>query len=96
MISIKRPPITVIIAAYNRKAFLKEAIASALDQTLPRSKYEIVVIKNFRDKDIDSYIKKNHLKSVLSNTASNGGFIVDAFKKSRGDVICFLVHISVI
>lgn len=82
--------ITVIIAAYGRRTFLKEAIASALDQTLPRSKYEIVVIKNFRDKDIDSYIKKNHLKSVLSNTASNGGFIIDAFKKSRGDVICFL------
>ncbi|MCL5017733.1 MAG: glycosyltransferase family 2 protein [Candidatus Parvarchaeota archaeon] len=46
--------ITVIIAAYGRRTFLKEAIASALDQTLPRSKYEIVVIKNFRDKDIDS------------------------------------------
>ncbi len=87
---ISPPPITVIIAAYGRKQFLKEAITSVLYQTLPQSKYEIVVIKNFLDKGIDSYIKKNYIKSVLSNTANNGGFIIDALKKSRGDVICFL------
>ena len=70
------PFITVIIAAYNRKAFLKEAIASALDQTLPRSKYEIVVIKNFRDKDIDSYPPGGNLIVMPGNTNVTSYFFI--------------------
>jgi glycosyltransferase involved in cell wall biosynthesis len=43
----RKPYISVIITAHNRKEFLKEAIQSALNQTLERSNYEILVIKNF-------------------------------------------------
>jgi Glycosyl transferase family 2. len=57
--------ISVIITAYNRKEFLLDAIKSALKQTLPKDKYEIIVIKNFKDNLIDDFINENNIKSIL-------------------------------
>ena len=45
------PFISVIITAHNRKEFLLEAVNSALNQTLPKDEYEIIVVKNFQDFD---------------------------------------------
>jgi len=84
------PYISVIITAYNRKEFLLDAFNSALNQTLDRSKYEIIVTKNFTDDKIDSYIKKNGGKLVLFEKGSIGEHVVDALKYAKGEVICFL------
>ncbi len=86
----KKTFITVIIDAYGRKQFLKGAIVSALNQSLSKSKYEIIVIKNFKDRNLDSFIKKNHIKSVFSTKVKVGAFIMDALKTSKGNVISFL------
>jgi glycosyltransferase involved in cell wall biosynthesis len=51
--------ISVIIIAYNRKIFLKDAIKSVLNQSLDRNLYEIIIVKNFNDKDIDDFIDPN-------------------------------------
>ena len=56
---MNNPYISVIISAYNRKDFIMKAIESALDQDIDKSKYEIIVIKNFVDKDLDRFLKKN-------------------------------------
>jgi Glycosyl transferase family 2. len=40
--------------AYNRKEFLLEAVNSALNQTLPEDEYEIIVVKNFEDRESTS------------------------------------------
>jgi len=84
------PYISVIITAYNRKEFLLDAFNSALNQTLDRSKYEIIVTKNFTDDKIDSYIKKNGGKLVFFEKGSIGEQVVDALKYANGEVICFL------
>jgi len=84
------PYISVIITAYNRKEFLLDAFNSALNQTLDRSKYEIIVTKNFRDSKIDSYIKKNGGKLVFFDKPGIGPRIADALKYANGEVICFL------
>jgi len=84
------PYISVIITAYNRKEFLLDAFNSALNQTLDRSKYEIIVTKNFTDYKIDSYIKKNGGKLVFFEKGSIGEQVVDALKYAKGEVICFL------
>ncbi len=42
------PLISVLITAYNRKELLSQAVDSALNQTLPRPMYEILVVKNFK------------------------------------------------
>jgi glycosyltransferase involved in cell wall biosynthesis len=85
-----KPYITVILLDYNRKEFLLDAFNSALNQTLDRSKYEIIVTKNFRDSKIDSYIKKNGGKLVFFEKGSYGEQVADALKYAKGEVICFL------
>ncbi|MEM3811936.1 MAG: glycosyltransferase [Thermoplasmata archaeon] len=56
--------ISVIITAYNRKEYLLDAIKSVINQTLNRGFYEIIVVKNFHDKDIDNYITENKVKEI--------------------------------
>jgi len=84
------PYISVIITAYNRKEFLLDAFNSALNQTLDRSKYEIIVTKNFRDSKIDNYIKKNGGKLIFFEKGSYGEQVADALKYAKGEVVCFL------
>jgi len=84
------PYISVIITAYNRKEFLLDAFNSALNQTLSRDKYEIIVTKNFTNNKIDNYIKKNGGKLVFFEEGGVGEQIVDALKYAMGEVICFL------
>ena len=84
------PYISVIITAYNRKEFLLDAFNSALNQTLSRDKYEIIVTKNFTDNKINNYIKKNGGKLVFFDKPGIGPRIADALKYAKGEVICFL------
>ena len=39
--------ISVIVTAYNRKEFLKEALESLNNQTLGKDKFEVILITNF-------------------------------------------------
>jgi len=84
------PYISVIITAYNRREFLLDAFNSVLNQTLDRSKYEIIVTKNFTDAKIDSYIKRYGGKLVFFEKGSVGEQVADALKYAKGEVICFL------
>ncbi|WMT53758.1 glycosyltransferase family 2 protein [Ferroplasma acidiphilum] len=86
----KIPYISVIITAYNRKEFLLNAIKSVLNQTLDKKYYEIIVIKNFIDKNIDDFINKNSIIGIISTQESLGGKLIDALNISKGTVISFL------
>jgi len=90
LIPSTKPYITVILLDYNRKEFLLDAFNSALNQTLSRDKYEIIVTKNFTDDKIDNYIKKNGGKLVFFEKGTYGEQVADALKYAKGQVICFL------
>ena len=87
---MSKPFITVIIQAYKRKKFIENAIKSVLNQTLDKQKYEILVIKAFRDKKIDTLIKKYNIKSIYNPSKKEGVRLVSALNKIRGQVIAFL------
>jgi glycosyltransferase involved in cell wall biosynthesis len=82
--------ISVIIIAYNRKKYILDAIKSSLNQTLSNDKYEIIVIKNFKDDLIDKFIKENNIINIYSDEKTLSGKIVNAVKIAKGDVISFL------
>ncbi|WP_054837985.1 glycosyltransferase family 2 protein [Sulfuracidifex metallicus] len=82
------PFISVIITAHNRREFLLEAVNSALNQTLPRDEYEVIVAKNFSE--YDNILKNLGVKTVFSNEQNQGADIVNALSYTEGDVICFL------
>jgi glycosyltransferase involved in cell wall biosynthesis len=83
------PRISVLITAYNRREFLKEAVNSVLTQDYPRNAYEIIVTKNFETVH-DEYWKKRSVKLVSFPGRKVGERVADALRYCCGDVICFL------
>jgi len=85
-----QPYITVIVTAYNRMRYLPFALRSLEAQTLPRDKFEVMVVKNFDDKESDGIISRNGWKDVYNDDPYQGRKIVVGLEESRGDVITFL------
>ena len=83
------PYISVIITAYNIKEFLLNAIKSVLKQTLEKKYYEIIVIKNFLDKDIDDLIDEKKIKHILME-GTLGEFLYKGISEANGEIISFL------
>lgn len=85
--------ISVIIIAYNRSNYIKAALDSVLNQSIERSKYEIIVVKNFKDSYIDNLKIDNFLNITVENN-DESPFGINlwryGFSKSSGDIICFL------
>lgn len=84
------PYISVIIIAYNRKEYLLDAIKSVINQTLDKKYYEIIVIKNFYDDNIDAFATKNNIINLFSENQMLSGKIVEGIKKAKGNILCFL------
>jgi len=85
------PYISVVITAHNRKEFLKEAINSVINQTLDKDFYEIIVVKNFDDQEVDNLIGKNKIINLKSRDDSLIGVdLALGIEKARGEVISFL------
>lgn len=82
--------ITVLITAYNRKKYLKEAVLSVLDSSIDRELYEIIVVKNFIDTEIDSFLTENHVIVINTQNENIGKQIALGISKASGEVISFL------
>ncbi len=65
------------------------AIKSVLNQRLDKKYYEIIVIKNFRDKNIDDFIKDKKIKEILIE-GTMGEFLYKGISEANGEVISFL------
>jgi len=87
---VEKPFISVIVTAYNRKEFLLQAVSSALRQTLPRDFYEVIVVKNFEDEEIDRWLEGWGVRSVLSEAPEQGEQLAAALEEAKGEVLSFL------
>ena len=87
---MKRPLISVIVTAYNRREFIRDAVNSAINSVLPKDEYEIIVIKNFRDEYVDNIVEKIGGKSIFTNLISIGAKAALGIDAAEGDVITFL------
>ena len=82
--------ISVIVTAYNRKRYLPFALRSLEAQTLPRDRFEVIVVKNFEDKKSDNIISRNGWKDVYNDDLYHGRMVLTGLEESRGEVITFL------
>ncbi|MFP3287237.1 MAG: glycosyltransferase family 2 protein [Acidilobus sp.] len=85
-----QPYISVIVTAYNRRRYLPFALRSLEAQTLPRDKFEVIVVKNFDDKESDDIVSRNGWKDVYEDSTYHGRKILAGLEESRGEVITFL------
>jgi len=87
---LNQPYISVIVTAYNRRRYLPFALRSLEVQTLPRDKFEVIVVKNFDDKESDGIIFRNGWKEVYNDDPYQGRMVLAGLEESRGEVITFL------
>ena len=85
-----QPYISVIVTAYNRRRYLPFALRSLEAQTLPRDRFEVIVVKNFDDKESDGIISRNGWKEVYNDDLYHGRMVLAGLEESRGEVITFL------
>ena len=84
------PYISVIATAYNRRQYLPDALRSLERQTLPKDKFEVIVVKNFEDQASDEIIRRNNWKDIVTDVVPLGGKIAIGLEEAKGDVITFL------
>jgi glycosyltransferase involved in cell wall biosynthesis len=82
--------ISVIIPVFDRRDYYLRAVKSVLNQTLRRDKYEILVIKNFEDPHIDSFLRMNGVISLYNKGISKSERVKEAFDISTGNIIAVL------
>ena len=90
MTSNELPVATILITVYNRKTYLIKAVQSVLNQTIDRRKYEIIVSKNFKDDDIDSFLDKNECINIFDPVGGIGNRLSNLISMSRSDILIFL------
>lgn len=84
------PIISVIIISHLRKKFIKIAFDSVVNQSLHRDYYEIIVVKNFIDDEIDSYIENNGGKNIYTDAQPLGDKCLIGTENSNGNILVFL------
>ena len=85
-----RPFISVVVTAYNRREYLKYAVKSVINQTLDKGLYEMIVVKNFRDSEVDKLIEGNRGRIIEMGDEPIGRYLARGINESEGEVITFL------
>lgn len=83
-------PATVLVCAHDRRQYLADAVKSVLAQDIDRSKYELVVVKSFRDREIDSHLEEAGANVLFCPDPPLSAKVVAGLHVSRGRVILLL------
>ena len=82
--------ISVIVTEYKKRGYLIHALRSVFNQTLNRDRYEVIVVKNYEDKEVDDYARKNGAKIIVSDEKWLGPKIAQGLEEAKGDIISLL------
>lgn len=84
------PIFSVVVVAHDRREYLLEALKSISQQTLPREFFEVIIVKNFVDREADDYAESNSFELVLTDVEPVGAKMSIGIEKSNGKYIAFL------
>ena len=84
------PLISVVITAYRRRHFLRSAVESVLQQSLDRRKYQVIVVKDFSDPELDRWLDSEEILTITQANPRVGGMLAAGVSAAVGDVVCFL------
>jgi glycosyltransferase involved in cell wall biosynthesis len=82
--------ISVIIISDLRKRFLKRAVESVLSQELDRDLFELIVVKRFEDKSLDTFLKVCGVRVLRCDEERIGPKYYMGLQAAKGEVIAFL------
>jgi len=84
------PYLTAFVMAHARSDYLAAAVASALDQTLDRAEYEVLVVKDYVDPELDRTLADRGVRVVTEELPRMGQMRARGIELARGEVVCFL------
>ncbi|MEM0129418.1 MAG: glycosyltransferase [Thermoplasmata archaeon] len=84
------PAISIVVTAWNRRAFLREAVQSAAAPPEPAGGREIVVVKNFEEPLLDRDLAAMGARLVLDREPAVGASVARGLAEARAPVLCFL------
>ncbi len=82
--------LSVIVMAHDRKQYIKNAVDSVLKQTLQRELYEIIIVKSFKDSDIDEYIDQNCERNIYTEEKPVSCKIKEGATSATYDIVALL------
>ncbi len=85
--------VSIIITAHNYAHYVERAIRSALDQSLPKTEYEIIVVNDASTDHTKAILENYHDEVRVFNLESNLGLSGArnfGIKKAKGQFIVFL------
>ncbi len=85
-----KPYISVIVIAHDRRRYLLEALKSIKKQTLLKDLYEVVIVKNFEDSEIDTYARSMQATLIFTKEENAGAKVSTGIKLSKGEIICMM------
>ena len=84
---MNNPDISVIIPVYNHEKFIGRSLRSILDQSIDKSRYEVIVINDFSTDNSKEIISKYSNKITIVENPENKGLPFSlnvGIKKARG------------
>ncbi len=84
------PELAVVVGAFERDEFLPSALRSVVAQTLPRERFELVVVKSFRHDTIDRELAELGATVVFDRSVEAGRFLRRGVAAARAPWIAFL------
>jgi hypothetical protein len=87
----KAPPLlSVLVFAYQRREFLREALESVLSQRLPRESFEVWAITSWDDPPLRAELERRGISMVSDPRRELGAWIADLLPRLQGDVLVLL------
>jgi glycosyltransferase involved in cell wall biosynthesis len=84
------PKVAVIIGAFHRETFLPRAVRSVLGQTLPRDRFEVVVVKDFAHEALDRSLRAEGVTTIRDADPRIGRWLLRAVRATRAPLIALL------
>jgi glycosyltransferase involved in cell wall biosynthesis len=78
------------VTCQDRRRYLRQAVESVLAQDVNRNRFEIIVVKNYRDESIDAFLSRINVRAIFCEAKSVTQKAAEGFRVSRGDVLLFL------
>jgi len=83
------PEVSVIVGAYSREQYLLSAVRSLVEQTIPRERFEIVVIKNFRSDRVDRQLSEAGARILFDSEPQIGRWLRHAVRECHAPIVTF-------
>jgi|HubBroStandDraft_1064217.scaffolds.fasta_scaffold02787_3 glycosyltransferase involved in cell wall biosynthesis len=84
------PEIAVVIGAYSRDTYVRDAVRSVLAQTVPRSSVEILVTKNFESAALDAELAHDGVRVLQDATPRIGTWLLAAIRATKAPIVTLL------